>query len=41
MANLEVEPLSVPFGVHIVLQPEVVFDVIHLDGSTEVASFET
>ena len=41
MANLEVEPLGVPFGVHIVLQPEVVFNVIHLDGPTEVASFET
>jgi len=41
MKNFEVEPLCVTLGVHVILQPEIVFDVIHLDGASEVPSFET
>ena len=41
MTNLEVEPLSVPFSVHVILQPEIIFNIIHFDGATEIASFES
>ena len=40
MNDFEVEPLRVALGVHIVLQPEVILNVIDLDGSAKVSRFE-
>lgn len=32
VANLEVVPLCVPFGIQIIFEPQVVFDVVHFGG---------
>ena len=37
MEDLEVEPLRVALGIHIVLEPQVVLDVAHLDSPSQVA----
>lgn len=38
--HLEEVPLDVPFGVHVVLQPQVVLHVIDLDSSPQVTTLE-
>jgi hypothetical protein len=38
--DFEVEPLRVPLGVDVILEPQVVLDVVHLYGATQVASLE-
>jgi len=40
MNDFKVEPLGVPLGVHVILQPQVVLNIIDLDGSAEVSRFE-
>lgn len=40
MNDFKVEPLGVALGVHVILQPEVVLNIIDLDGSAEVSRFE-
>ena len=37
MEDLEVEPLRVALGIHIVLEPQVVLDVAHLNSPSQVA----
>ena len=39
--DLEVEPLGMALGVDVVLEPEVVLDVVHLDGPAEVPTLES
>ena len=41
MNDLEVEPLSVALGVHVVLQPEIVLNVVNFDGTAEVSTLKT
>jgi hypothetical protein len=40
MNDFKVEPLGVTLGVHVVFQPEVVLNVIDLNGSSEVSRLE-
>lgn len=40
MDDLEVEPLRVALGIHIILQPKVVFNVIHFYSSSQIAVFK-
>ena len=39
--NFEIVPLGVALGVHVVLEPEVVFDIAYFCDLPEVAIFES
>jgi len=41
VVHLEVEPLCIAFSVVVWFQNQVVFELVHLDGSSQVSTFES
>jgi hypothetical protein len=39
--NLEVKPLGMTLGINVIFKPQVVFNVIYFNGSSQIAIFES
>ena len=40
MDNLEIKPLSMALGVHVIFKPQIVLNIVDFDGSSQVGIFK-
>ena len=41
MDHFKVKPLGMTLGINVIFKPQVVFNVIHFNGSSQIAIFES
>ena len=39
--DLEIEPLGMTLGINVIFKPQVVFNVVHFNGSSQICIFES